>query len=75
MADIDGVDFGGPDGHIAEGETHRVTRCSTSVSAITAYFCGADIAKNQDAALGESGKPPNFGTKSFRQYLSTGCTS
>jgi len=68
------VDFGGADGHVAEGgsfdlETLRVTRCATTRSAITAYFCGAEVATNQDLALGYNGKPPNVGTDSFRQYL------
>lgn len=68
------VDFGGADGHVAEGgemdlENIRVTRCSTTRSGITAYFCGKDVATNQDAALGYKGKVPNFGVESFRQYL------
>ena len=50
-------------------EEIRVTRCSTSRSAITAYFCGVDVTMNQDVALGFNGKMNQHGTKSFRQYL------
>ena len=72
---IEKVDFGGMDGHVPEGsdmldlEEIRVTRCSTSRSAITAYFCGVDVTMNQDVALGFNGKMNQHGTKSFRQYL------
>ena len=75
MRFIQKVDFGGMDGHVAEAtdmldvEEIRVTRCSTTRSAITAYFCGADVATNQDVSLGNDGKLHNYGTKSFRQYL------
>mmetsp|Transcript_17092 Transcript_17092/g.30995 ORF Transcript_17092/g.30995 Transcript_17092/m.30995 type:complete len:391 (+) Transcript_17092:215-1387(+) len=75
MGFIQKVDFGGPDGHVAEEsdlldlEEIRVTRCSTTRSAITAYMCGADIATDQDIAHGHHRKTPNFGTKSFRGYL------
>ena len=75
MRFIQKVDFGGMDGHVAEAtdmldvEEIRVTRCSTSRSAITAYFCGADVATNQDVSLGHDGKLHNYGTKSFRRYL------
>jgi len=75
MRFIEKVDFGGMDGHVAEAtdmldvEEIRVTRCSTTRSAVTAYFCGADVATNQDVSLGNDGKLHNYGTKSFRQYL------
>lgn len=76
MGFIDDVDFGGPDGHVAEStslvdlEEIRVTRCSTSQSAVTAYMCGAEKALDSDAALGlYERKMWNFGTASFRGYL------
>jgi len=75
MRFIQKVDFGGMDGHVAEAtdmldvEEIRVTRCSTTRSAITAYFCGADVATNQDVSLGNERKLHNYGTMSFRQYL------
>ena len=75
MKYIEGVDFGGMDGHVPEGtdlldlEEIRVTRCSTTRSALTAYFCGVDVATNQDAALGLDGKGYISGTKSFKRYL------
>ena len=73
---LDLVDFGGPDGHNAETmggwndiESMRGTRCSTTRSAVTAYFCGADVAQNQDLALGASRKPSNPGVQSFADYI------
>lgn len=82
------VDFGGPDGHVPEKissggrsntlllETMRTTRCSTTRSAVTAYFCGADVAGNQDRALKSNNKaaqeeaiPPNLGIASFVDAL------
>ncbi|KAL7551630.1 hypothetical protein ACHAWF_014853, partial [Thalassiosira exigua] len=72
---LDGVDFGGPDGHGAEEtdfvnlEEIRVTRCSTTNSGITAYFCGAAVATDMDLAHGYNRKLSNVGTDSFREYL------
>ena len=34
------------------------------------YFCGADVATNQDLVLGSGRKSPNLGTETFREYLS-----
>jgi len=73
---MDRVDFGGPDGHVAEKgdwndlEAIRGTRCSTTRSAVTAYFCGADVAKNQDAALGNKRKGHYYGVQPFVDFLS-----
>lgn len=74
---ISHIDYGGVDGHVAESgdlrdlETIRVTRCTTTRSAITAYMCGANIATNHDMAHGVDRKMGyNIGgTKSFRIYL------
>ena len=76
---LDRVDFGGFNGHRAELssgvwdgdiEKMRGTRCSTAQSAITAYFCGADVATNQDVALDPVlRKPHNFGIRSFSTYV------
>lgn len=71
------IDYGGVDGHVAESgdlldlETIRVTRCTTTRSAITAYMCGAEIATNHDMAHGVDRKMGyNIGgAKSFRIYL------
>lgn len=70
------VDFGGLDGHVAETgdwsdlKYFQGTRCSTTRSAITAYFCGADIAGNQDTALGNERKPPFVGIKPLAKLIS-----
>ncbi|KAL9184709.1 hypothetical protein ACHAXT_012679 [Thalassiosira profunda] len=73
---LSGADFGGPDGHAAEEgaefmsmEMIRVTRCSTTRSGVTAFYCGADVATDQDVAHGLNAKSWNFGTDSFREYL------
>lgn len=69
------ADFGGPDGHAAEDsdfmslEGFRVTRCATTRSGITAFYCGADVATDSDLAHGYDSKSSNYGTKSFRKYL------
>lgn len=72
-----GVDFGGPDGHVAEvrdwGDLKYVqgTRCSTARSAITAYFCGAEVAENHDVGLAvEKRRPYSVGVASFTKFLS-----
>lgn len=68
-------DFGGPDGHVAEAgdwsdlKYVQGTRCSTTRSAVTAYFCGAEIAENQDAALGLQRKMYNVGLPSFADIV------
>jgi len=73
---LDWVDFGGLDGHVAEkGDWNDIkyfqgTRCSTARSAITAYFCGAQVAGNQDAALEKDAKLPYSGVKSFSDFTS-----
>jgi hypothetical protein len=70
------VAFGGPDGHALEKgdwsdiEALRGTRCSTTRSGITAYFCGADVAGNQDVALGNQMKPSNIGVSIFADLIS-----
>ena len=72
---VDRVDFGGADGHVAEAsdlrdlEQIRVTRCSTTRSGVTAYFCEVGVATNWDAALGPEGKMGRFGTRSFGELL------
>jgi hypothetical protein len=70
------VDYGGNDGHIAEridwddNESIRTTRCSTTRSALTAYYCGRNIAKNNDLALfGSNWKGVNFGVTSLKEYI------
>ena len=70
------VDFGGVDGHVAENgdwndlEYVRGTRCSTTRSAVTAYFCGADIASNQNVGLERNQrKGYNFGVQSFADFI------
>lgn len=69
------VDFGGPDGHDFEPfsvdvESSRGTRCSSTQSALTAYFCGAQVAENQDVGLGIYKRKPYFpGVKSFRDMI------
>ncbi|KAL7544214.1 hypothetical protein ACHAWF_007599 [Thalassiosira exigua] len=71
----DGDDFGGPGGHVAEPvdwedvESIRVTRCATTQTAVTAYFCGADVATNLDVGRGSNRKMPHFGTESLQKYL------
>mmetsp|Transcript_35039 Transcript_35039/g.78616 ORF Transcript_35039/g.78616 Transcript_35039/m.78616 type:complete len:338 (+) Transcript_35039:442-1455(+) len=73
---LERADFGGPDGHVPEGgeffnlETIRVTRCSTTTSALTVYFCGTGVATNRDLVLGSGRKSPTVGTDTFRKYLS-----
>lgn len=68
-------DFGGPDGHVAEGgdwsdlKYVQGTRCSTTRSGVTAYFCGAEVAGNQDYALGSNRKMPNLGVSSFADFI------
>eukprot|EP00546_Thalassionema_frauenfeldii_P003938 CAMPEP_0178922558 /NCGR_PEP_ID=MMETSP0786-20121207/16225_1 /TAXON_ID=186022 /ORGANISM="Thalassionema frauenfeldii, Strain CCMP 1798" /LENGTH=357 /DNA_ID=CAMNT_0020596945 /DNA_START=33 /DNA_END=1107 /DNA_ORIENTATION=+ len=72
---FDLVDFGGLDGHryesgdFADMETFRGTRCSSTRSAVTAYFCGADVALNRNAALKANIKNNNYGVDSFREYV------
>eukprot|EP00549_Striatella_unipunctata_P023122 CAMPEP_0118680904 /NCGR_PEP_ID=MMETSP0800-20121206/4635_1 /TAXON_ID=210618 ORGANISM="Striatella unipunctata, Strain CCMP2910" /NCGR_SAMPLE_ID=MMETSP0800 /ASSEMBLY_ACC=CAM_ASM_000638 /LENGTH=340 /DNA_ID=CAMNT_0006577127 /DNA_START=229 /DNA_END=1251 /DNA_ORIENTATION=- len=68
------ADFGGPDGHVFEGsfdtiEDFRGTRCSSTVSAITAYFCGNVVAENKDLGLGNRRKPQYFGVESFSNFV------
>ena len=41
------------------------------MSGVTAFYCGAEVATDQDVAHGYSAKPSIYGTKSFREYL--GC--
>ena len=70
------VDFGGPNGHVFETmdlsdmESYRGTRCSSTMSALTAYFCGANVAENMDVGLGAKAKMPFFGVRSFSDFLS-----
>jgi len=74
---VDRVDFGGPDGHVAERtdwrdvESIRVTRCATTRSAITAYMCGAEVATDRDVGLLglQNRKAPNYGTTSLKEYV------
>jgi hypothetical protein len=73
---LGGHDFGGPDGHIVErGDWADLkyiqgTRCTTTRSAITAYFCGARVAENQDVGMGENQKLSYYGVDSFSRFLS-----
>jgi hypothetical protein len=70
-------DIGGPDGHKVEdidwsGITNvQGTRCSATRSAITAYFCGSQVAENQDQLLsaGATRKDHFFGIQSFAMFL------
>ncbi|EJK73346.1 hypothetical protein THAOC_05038 [Thalassiosira oceanica] len=48
----------------------KVTRCSTTTSALTVYFCGTGVATNRDLVLGSGRKSPTVGTDTFRKYLS-----
>ena len=74
---FEGADFGGPDGRVAESidwsdmESIRVTRCSTTKDAITAYMCGAEVATNMDVGkLGsQSHKTPNSGITFLKDYI------
>lgn len=72
---MDRVDFGGLDGHVPEtGDWSdkkylQTTRCSTTRSAITAYFCGAKVAGNQDAALESQRKTSFLGVKSLSDFI------
>ena len=54
-------------------ETMRVTRCATTQSALTAYFCGAAIQRNQDvnAAGGPKGWFGGLGSEAIDQFNST----
>lgn len=70
------IDYGGIDGHIAEkinwndNESIRTTRCATTRSAISAYFCGRAVATNNDVALGNTNwKGYNYGTASLKEYI------
>ena len=69
------VDFGGPNGHQAEKgnwgnvETERGTRCSTTQSAVTAYFCGAEVAENQDLSLGTKRKSWFSGVEPSSEFI------
>ena len=85
--ELTGLDYGGSEGHIPEaielGNERRgtldtpadalaVTRCSTTRSALTAYFCGAAVATNMDRALGAAAKWGSFGLPSFVATLRAG---
>ena len=70
------VDYGGYDGHVAERinwddiESIKTTRCATTRSALTAYYCGRTVAKNNDVALGRRNvKGVTFGTASFTDHV------
>ena len=81
--EAEGVDSGGEDGHVPEafklGEDQpsslaardalAVTRCTTSRSAMTAYFCGCAVATNQDRSKGDASKPHQFGVDTFTASL------
>ena len=72
---MDLVDFGGANGHDHEDsrdsslESMRGTRCSSTRSAITAYFCGAEVAMNKDVALGTKRKKSYAGVRSFAEHI------
>ena len=79
--EIEQADYGGEDGHEAEGmddgvgaagyvgtrdlsmlvETMRVTRCTTTQSALTAYFCGSAVQHNQDTNADAGGPKGSYG--------------
>mmetsp|Transcript_33600 Transcript_33600/g.56519 ORF Transcript_33600/g.56519 Transcript_33600/m.56519 type:complete len:353 (+) Transcript_33600:163-1221(+) len=54
-------EYGGDDGHEPEAISHEdlntvaVTRCTSTRFAVTAYFCGLDVASNRDQSRRESG--------------------
>ena len=72
---------GGPDGHVKEwidwfGKASfqlQGPRGSTTRTAITAYFCGADVAKNQPMGwtglFHHEGKPSYSGVDSFSEFI------
>ena len=69
--ELDHSDSGGEDGHEAESPTDifngrfedslRVTRCTSTQTAVIAYFCGTDVAANQDRKA-EGGPKGSFGS-------------
>lgn len=69
------MDYGVFDGHTAEPEAFgdmesmRGTRCATTLYALSAYFCGAEVARNQDHDLGDEKKDSIQGVESFQEWL------
>lgn len=51
-------------------QTPSCLSCFAIPPAITAYFCGADVASNQDVGLGKKRKGFFSGVKSFAEFLS-----
>ena len=86
--ELEGTDAGGEDGHEAEEldgdvsaakpgrsflETSRVTRCTTTNTAVVAYFCGAGVAADQDRASegGPKGYHGGLGSEPVVAFNST----